>query len=99
MSEADLKAALQHPNPSTRLHAALKAGTRPHSRYPEIIVQRCAIEPDFPVREMLTWALTRHPNDTVFDLVIAELSSPVAQARAQALHTLTKLHDARAWNF
>ncbi len=40
--------------------AALAAGTRPDDRYVDVLVARCAVESDFFVRDMLTWALTRH---------------------------------------
>ena len=63
----------------------------------EILVERCVVEPDFSVREMLTWALTRLSHDLVIDRVTIELGSSVAQARSQALHTLSKLRDERAW--
>lgn len=61
-------------------------------------MEQCAIEPDFSVREMLTWALTRLSHELVLDRVIAELGSSIAQARSQALHTLSKLRDERAWS-
>lgn len=92
-----LAAALRQPAASDRLQAALTAGTHPNDDYLEPLVQRCATEPDFSVREMLTWALTRLSHDTVLSRVTAELVSPVAQARSQALHTLSKLRDERAW--
>lgn len=75
----------------------MAAGTDPQESFLDVLVERCAVEPDFSVREMLTWALTRLPHDQVVDRVMAELKSPVAQARSQALHTLSKLRDARAW--
>jgi hypothetical protein len=46
---------------------------------------------------MLTWALLRHPADLTLEPVTAELGSPIAQARSQALHTLSKIGDGRAW--
>ena len=89
--------ALDLPDASKRLQAALAAGTNPVPGAVEVIVRRCGVEPDFFVRDMLTWALTRYPADEVFPLVLAETESPVAQARAQGLHTLSKLADGRAW--
>lgn len=56
-----------------------------------------AVEPDFFVRDMLTWAVTRHPAAGSVPLVPAELRSPVPQARSQALHTLSKIGDGSAW--
>lgn len=88
---------MSHPDPSPRLRAALAAGTDPDpQRVPELI-RRCAEEPDFFVRDMLTWALTRHPDEATVPLLLEELGSPIPQARAQALHTLSKIGDARAW--
>lgn len=92
-----LAAALRHPDGSARLRAALAAGTTPDDAYLEPLIERCAVEPDFSVREMLTWALTRLSHDPVLDRVIVELRAEAPQARAQALHTASKLRDERAW--
>lgn len=94
---AMLAAALEAENPSDRLQTALAAGTRPHDAYLEPLVARCAVEPDFYVRDMLTWALTRLPRELVLPRVLAELGAEAPQARSQALHTLSKLGDERAW--
>lgn len=85
--------------PSARLQAALAAGTRPETTSVEALLERSAVEPDFFVRDMLVWALTRQPVDTVVPRLITELRSPVPQARSQALHTLSKVRDGRAWPF
>lgn len=87
--------ALEHADASVRLRAVMAAGTTPDPAYVTTLVARCAVEPDFSVRELLTWALTRH-RQTV-PLLVAELRSPVPQARSQALHTLSKIGDASAW--
>jgi HEAT repeat protein len=94
----DLETALADPDPSIRLKAVMAAGISPSPTDLEALVERCAVEPDFQVREMLTWALLRLPAELVVPRVIAELGRPEAQARAQALHTLSKLHDGRAWS-
>jgi hypothetical protein len=49
------------------------------------------------VREVLTWALTRHPASITVPALVDELRSDRAQARSQALHTLSKIGDRRAW--
>jgi len=49
------------------------------------------------VREMLTWALTRHDADEVIDRLLVELGSRGAQIRAQALHTMSKIGGPRVW--
>ena len=89
--------ALSAEDPSTRLKAALAAGTHPDPALADALVERCAIEPDFFVRDMLTWALTRLPADLTVPRLRAELRSERAQARSQALHTLSKIGDASAW--
>lgn len=89
--------ALAHPRASVRLRAALSAGSRPDPAYVERLVERSAAEPDFFVRDMLTWALTRHPAALTVPRLVAELGSETAQARSQALHTLSKIGDGGAW--
>lgn len=92
-----LEEALAQPDPSARLQAAMDAGSRPDPAFVPTLVNRCAVEPDFNVREMLTWALVRHDADETVPLVVVELTSELPQARAQALHTLSKIGDERAW--
>ncbi|MEV6258237.1 HEAT repeat domain-containing protein [Nocardia sp. NPDC051911] len=90
--------ALAAANSSTRLEAALAAGTHPDPGFIDALVERCAIEPDFFVRDMLTWALTRLPSELTVPKLRAELRSERAQARSQALHTLSKIGDPTAWS-
>lgn len=92
-----LKAALQAESATARMNTAMAAGLRPDDRYIDVLVERFAIEPDFFVRDMLTWALINHEPTLTLDRVLIELNSEVPQARAQALHTLSKLGDQRAW--
>src|SRR5699024_729364 len=82
---------------SQRLRAALDAGTRPQTVDAVRLVERFAVEPDFFVRDMLTWALTRHPADVTVPILVDELGSASPQARSQALHTLSKIGDSAAW--
>ncbi|MER6580645.1 HEAT repeat domain-containing protein [Nonomuraea sp. NPDC001023] len=84
-------------DPSVRLRAALAVGTTPDPRLVGALVERCAVEPEFHVRDMLTWALTRHPAELTVPRLLGELRSERAQARSQALHTLSKIGDRRAW--
>ncbi|MFE4515314.1 HEAT repeat domain-containing protein [Kitasatospora sp. NPDC056783] len=88
---------LEHTDASVRLRAALAVGTSPDPGYVGALVARCAVEPEFSVREMLTWALTRHPAPMTVPLLLGEVRSPGAQARSQALHTLSKIGDRQAW--
>jgi HEAT repeat protein len=81
----------------TRLKAALAAGTYPDPGLVDALVARCAIEPDFFVRDMLTWALTRLPAELTVPRLVTELRSGRPQARSQALHTLSKIGDRTAW--
>ncbi|MGW1737850.1 HEAT repeat domain-containing protein [Nocardia sp. NPDC001965] len=89
--------ALGAANSSIRLQAALAAGTNPDPGLTVALLARCAIEPDFFVRDMLTWALTRMPAEITVPALCAELRSERAQARSQALHTLSKIGDSAVW--
>ncbi|MEE4495864.1 HEAT repeat domain-containing protein [Streptomyces sp. BE230] len=82
---------------SVRLRAALKLGTTPDPRFVDTLIERCAIEPEFFVRDMLTWALTRHPVAITLPRLVRQVRSERAQARSQALHTLSKVGDRQAW--
>ncbi|MEV0347294.1 HEAT repeat domain-containing protein [Nonomuraea sp. NPDC050680] len=82
---------------SVRLRAALALGTSPDLRFIDKLIERCAIEPEFSVRDMLTWALTRHPASMTVPALVEEVGSEHAQARSQALHTLSKIGDRHAW--
>ncbi|GIH71672.1 hypothetical protein Mth01_39250 [Sphaerimonospora thailandensis] len=73
-----------------RLQAALAVGTTPDPRFIDKLIERCAVEPDFYVRDMLTWALTRHSASMTVPKLIDELRSARVQARSQALHTLVQ---------
>ncbi|WP_121750529.1 HEAT repeat domain-containing protein [Streptomyces sp. E2N166] len=84
-------------SPSVRLRAALEAGTAPDPRFVDKLVERCAVEPEFYVRDMLTWALTRHPSSVTLPALLHEVRSERARARSQALHTLSKIGDRQAW--
>jgi HEAT repeat protein len=88
---------LENDNSSVRLRAALAVGTAPDPGYIGTLVERCATEPEFSVREMLTWALTRYPASLTVPALLGEVRSERAQARSQALHTLSKIGDRQAW--
>ncbi|MFD8518948.1 HEAT repeat domain-containing protein [Streptomyces capillispiralis] len=89
--------ALSAEDASVRLQAALTAGSNPDPGFLETLVERCAAEPDFYVRDMLSWALTRLPPEITLPRVRRELYSGRTRARSQALHTLSKIGDRRAW--
>ncbi|MEV6426243.1 HEAT repeat domain-containing protein [Nocardia sp. NPDC051463] len=95
--DARLVDALAGADSSTRLRAALSAGTLGDPRLAQALVARCAVEPDFFVRDMLTWALCRLPAAITVPRLLGELGSDITQARSQALHTLSKVGDRSAW--
>jgi hypothetical protein len=82
---------------SIRLRTALAVGSNPDPVFLEALVERCAIEPDFFVRDMLSWALTRLPPEVTLPRIRQELHSERPQARSQALHTLSKIGDRSTW--
>lgn len=108
----DLIKALNAPDSSARLQAAMAAGTQATpaqteparnppgltaARLADALVERCAVEPDFFVRDMLTWALTRLPPELTVPRLRAALTDERPQARSQALHTLSKIGDRSVW--
>ncbi|MBW0092096.1 HEAT repeat domain-containing protein [Pseudonocardia sp. KRD-184] len=88
---------LQHPDEKIRLRTAMDMGTTPNPRDVDALIERCGTETDFHVREVLTWALTRHPRQTTVPRLTRELEDDRPQARSQALHTLSKIGDPSAW--
>ncbi|MEV0636208.1 HEAT repeat domain-containing protein [Streptomyces sp. NPDC050619] len=82
---------------SVRLQAALAVGSNPDPVFLETLVERCAVEPDFFVRDMLSWALIRLPSEIALPRIRQELDSERTQARSQALHTLSKIGDKSTW--
>lgn len=89
--------ALGAENSSVRLQAALTVGTTPDPVFLETLVERCAVEPDFFVRDMLSWALLRLSPEITLPRIRQELDSERNQARSQALHTLSKIGDKSTW--
>nr|WP_203723049.1 HEAT repeat domain-containing protein [Streptomyces coelicoflavus] len=84
-------------DPSVRLRAALAAGSNPDPGLLELLVERCAVEPDLFVRDTLSWALLRLPPEITLPRIRRELGSERRQARSQAMHTLSKIGDKSAW--
>lgn len=89
--------ALSAGDSSVRLQAALTAGSNADPAFLETLVERCAVEPDFFVRDMLSWALTRLSPEIALPRIRRELDSEHTQARSQALHTLSKIGDRSTW--
>ena len=88
-----LRALLDSPDQSVRLKASLAAGTYPEDEFIEILISQCAIEPDFFVRDTLSWALMRNDVSKVVKHLETELQSSNNQAKSQAIHTLSKIGD------
>ncbi len=88
-----LESMLASDDQSVRLKAALAAGTYPRLDFIEVLLSQCRHEPDFFVRDTLSWALMRQEREAVMRGLIPELTSPIAQARSQAVHTLSKIGD------
>ena len=89
--------ALSAGDSSVRLQAALAVGSNPDPGLLETLVERCAVEPDFFVRDMLSWALTRLSPEITLPRIRQELDSERPLARGQALHTLSKIRYRGAW--
>jgi len=89
--------ALTHADGSVRLKAAMAVGTHPDPELLDLLISRGAVEDDFNVREMLVWALLSLPGALTVPRLVAELDDPRPQARAQALHALSKIGDTSAW--
>jgi HEAT repeat protein len=95
---ATLKSALASPDQSVRLKAALAAGTFPTNEHIEDLVHQCAIDPDFFVRDTLSWALMRHDRATVVARLKIELQSKNPQAKSQAIHTFSKIGESENYS-
>jgi HEAT repeat protein len=88
-----LQELLDSPDQSARLKAALAAGTYPDISHIEVLIRQCAVEPDFFVRDTLSWALMRQDRETVVQHLIPELDSSNKQAKIQAIHTFSKIGE------
>ncbi|MFV2118687.1 HEAT repeat domain-containing protein [Streptomyces sp. Act-28] len=84
---------------SVRLQTALAVGSNPDPVFLETLVERCAVEPDFFVRDMLSWASTRLPPEITLPRIRRELDSERSRARSQALRTLFKIGDKGTWTW
>ncbi len=95
---ATLESMLASHDQSVRLKAALAAGTYPQLDFVVVLISQCRHEPDFFVRDTLSWALMRQDREAVMARLIPELTSPIAQARSQAVHTLSKIGDKKNYS-
>lgn len=94
----DLARALRTNDASVRQRAALAAGSAPDDAFVGPLIERSGHEPDFFVRDTLTWALTRLPVDLTVPALVAEVRTGHGLRCAQSLHTLSKIGDPRAWS-
>lgn len=94
---SQLRKALSQNKSSQRLQVALAVGSDPRPDFIEVLIERCAVEPDFYVRDTLTWAITRFNANTTVPLLLREVTHGLSQARSQALHTLSKIGDPAGW--
>lgn len=78
---------------SVRLRAALQIGTTPDPRFVDVLVERCAIEPDFSVREMLIPTLVDMIVEGANDTDAADALSALASDPASADRIAHRLVD------
>ena len=93
-----LRSLLDSSDQSVRLKAALAAGTYPETEFIEVLIEQCAIESDFFVRDTLSWALMRNDVSKVVIRLKTELQSTNLQAKSQAIHTLSKIGDKKNYS-
>lgn len=89
--------AVTDPRSSVRLRAVMSLGTAADPADLDLLVERCAVEPDLQVREALTWSIVRLPAGLTVPRLVEQLHRPEAQSRSQALHTLSKVRDGSAY--
>lgn len=88
-----LRAAL-HADPSVRQEAAIRLGTLADASTAGELVALLVSEPDFFVRESLTWAVVRQA-EAALPHLLAALEGR-APSRVQVLHALSKIQDPSA---
>lgn len=86
----ELLPTLTHPDKNTRQRAALALGTLADDAAVPALVARLRDEPDFFVRDTLTWAVTRL-GATARELVEAMAESDDPATATQAVHVLSKI--------
>lgn len=79
------------------LQAVMTAGIKADPHTIPALIKQCGVEEDFYVRDMLTWALTRMPQDEVIPLLVTELDAETPFGASQALHTFSKLKNTSVW--
>ncbi len=95
VSLSDLLAQLADPDKNARLRAVMALGQLADASALPVLLQRLRDEPDFFVRDNLSWAISACGAMAVEPLV-ALLGDDNPAVRYQAAHALSKLRDARA---
>lgn len=83
---------LTDPDREVRQAAALTLGTIANPAAAQVLAARLGSEPDFFVRDTLSWALTRIP-DSATPLLVDALHGTDTTTCVQALHVLSKIAD------
>ena len=86
---------LKHPHEDVRQRAALALGPHVEPEMAERLAAQLWDEPDFFVRESLTWLLTRIP-EAALPLAIDALSDDRPLVRHDAVHLIGKIGDPSA---
>lgn len=86
---------LKHPHEDVRQRAALALGPHVTAEHAPRLAAHLWEEPDFFVRESLTWLLTRVP-EAALPLALAALADERPLVRHDAVHLVGKIGDATA---
>jgi len=88
-----LVAALADPDRDVRQEAALALGERADAATLDAVLEQLWAEPDFFVRETLTWAVARVGAPAIPGVRQALAADRSSEVRTQALHVLSKIAD------
>jgi HEAT repeat protein len=86
---------LHHPDKNVRSSAVFALEKLDDAGVADALIQALGTEPDFFVREDMTWALVRL-GEPAFQKLVAALGDSQAAGRPHMAHTLSKMRDARA---
>jgi HEAT repeat protein len=86
---------LHHPDKNVRSSAVFALEKLDDAGVADALIQALSTEPDFYVREDLTWALVRI-GEPAFQKLLDMLGDRQASGRSYMAHTLSKMRDARA---
>ncbi len=86
---------LRDPDRNVRIQAALDIGKLNEAGAAAVLVEALAAEPDFFVRETLTWSIVRQ-GEVATPLLVDRLRDENPSIRHDAVHALSKIGDPRA---